>query len=157
MNASHAAVTEWGLGHIPIEKDFTFLDVGCGGGRTIDWLASRARSVYGVDYSEASVAMAREINARAIAEGRVDIRQGSVSHLPFPNATFDVAIAVETHYYWPNDDTRSARGVPHTRPTSAVTRRRRLRGRPSVRREVAGLDLRDRHPRLTRQQQPTTP
>jgi SAM-dependent methyltransferase len=101
MNASHAAVTEWGLGHIPIEKDFTFLDVGCGGGRTIDWLASRARSVYGVDYSEASVAMAREINARAIAEGRVDIRQGSVSHLPFPNATFDVAIAVETHYYWP--------------------------------------------------------
>jgi hypothetical protein len=29
MNASHAAVTKWGLGHTPIEQDFTILDVGC--------------------------------------------------------------------------------------------------------------------------------
>jgi hypothetical protein len=67
--------------------------------RSIGW--HRERAAFTGSTTEASVAMAREINARAIAEGRVDIRQGSVSHLPFPNATFDVAIAVETHYYWP--------------------------------------------------------
>jgi len=104
MNVSHAAVTQWGLSHVAIGKDFTILDVGCGGGRTVDGLASIATrgKVYGVDFSEASVAMARETNQRAIAEGRVDIAQGSVSQLPFPDATFDLVTAVETHYYWPD-------------------------------------------------------
>lgn len=103
MNASHAAVTQWGLGHIPIEENFTILDVGCGGGRTIDLLASRTRGkVYGVDYSEVSVDTTRKMNERAIAEGRVNIQHASVSQLPFPDATFDIAIAVETHYYWPD-------------------------------------------------------
>jgi SAM-dependent methyltransferase len=103
MNASHAAVTHWGLGHSPIEENFTILDVGCGGGRTIDLLTSRTRSnVYGVDYSEVSVDTARKMNERAIAEGRVDIQHASVSQLPFPDTMFDMAIAVETHYYWPD-------------------------------------------------------
>lgn len=103
MNASHAAVTQWGLGHIPIEENFTILDVGCGGGRTIDLLASRTRGkVYGVDYSEVSVDTTRKMNERAIAEGRVNIQHASVSQLPFQDATFDIAIAVETHYYWPD-------------------------------------------------------
>jgi SAM-dependent methyltransferase len=78
--------------------------VGCGGGRTIYKLATLASKgrVYGIDYSAASVAVARSVNAGWIQAGRVDIRQGSVSHLPFPDATFDVVTAVETHYYWPN-------------------------------------------------------
>ncbi len=46
--------------------------------------------------------MTRETNQRAIAEGRVDIDQASVSELPFPDAIFDLVTAVETHYYWPD-------------------------------------------------------
>jgi hypothetical protein len=44
----------------------------------VDRLASIATrgKVYGVDYSEASVATARETNERAIVEGRVDIGAG---------------------------------------------------------------------------------
>jgi ubiquinone/menaquinone biosynthesis C-methylase UbiE len=64
-------------------------------------IATRGK-VYGIDYSEASVAMARETNQRAIADARVDIKQASVSQLPFPDATFDLVTAVETHYYWPD-------------------------------------------------------
>jgi ubiquinone/menaquinone biosynthesis C-methylase UbiE len=104
MNLSHAAVTAWGLSHVQIRDDFTILDIGCGGGRTIDRLASIATrgKIYGVDYSEASVASARETNQRWIAEGRVDIQQANVSRQPFPDATFDLVTAVETHYYWPD-------------------------------------------------------
>lgn len=104
MNASHAGVTEWGLAHVEVGEDFTILDVGCGGGRTIDRLAAIAVTgkVFGVDYSEESVAVARETNANLIAQGRVDIQQANVSKLPFPDATFDLATAVETHYYWPD-------------------------------------------------------
>jgi len=104
MNVSHAAVTHWGLSHVQIGEDFTILDVGCGGGRTVDRLASLAKrgKVYGVDYSETSIAMARETCQASIAEGRVELQQASVSALPFDDAMFDLVTAVETHYYWPD-------------------------------------------------------
>ena len=104
MNRRHAKVTEWGLGHIAIQPGDTILDVGCGGGRTIARLAAAATDgkVYGVDFSEESVAASRRANARMVEAGRVEIVHGSVSKLPFPDATFDLVTAVETHYYWPD-------------------------------------------------------
>ena len=103
MNLSHAALTDWGLEHVQIEPSFTILDVGCGGGRTIREMAERATAgrVFGVDYSAASVEASRETNRDAVAAGRVEIQQGTVSKLPFADAMFDLVTAVETHYYWP--------------------------------------------------------
>jgi len=37
-----------------------------------------------------------------IKAGRVEIRQASVSQLPFPDGNFDLVTAVETQYYWPD-------------------------------------------------------
>src|SRR5436190_10053961 len=104
MNRSHVDLTTWGLRSIPLQEDFTILDVGCGGGQTIATLAALAvlGKVYGVDYSSASIAVARKTNARLIEQGRVDIRLGSVSKLAFDGNTFDVVTAIETHYYWPD-------------------------------------------------------
>jgi len=103
MNRRHSSVTDWGLSHVSIERQFTILDVGCGGGRTIDKLATLASAgkVYGIDISNQSVAVSRTTNAKWIETGRVDVRQAAVSKLPFPDATFDLVTAVETHYYWP--------------------------------------------------------
>lgn len=104
MNASHAGVTQWGLSHVEIKPDFTILDVGCGGGQTIKTLSALATAgkVYGIDYSEESVAVSRETNYDAIERGQVDIQLSPVSHLTFPAESFDVVTAVETHYYWPD-------------------------------------------------------
>lgn len=104
MNASHSSLTDWGLKHVRIEKDFTILDVGCGGGRTIQKLAALAAEglVHGVDYAKGSVAASRGKNARLVQAGRVEIKQASVSHLPFPENTFNLVTAVETQYYWPD-------------------------------------------------------
>jgi ubiquinone/menaquinone biosynthesis C-methylase UbiE len=55
-----------------------------------------------VDYSEESVAATKKTNARAIEAGRVEVRHGSVSQLPFSDGMFDVVTAVETHFWWPN-------------------------------------------------------
>jgi ubiquinone/menaquinone biosynthesis C-methylase UbiE len=104
MNLSHSRLTDWGLTHIAIEEDFTILDVGCGGGRTIEKLAAMAPlgNVYGVDYAQGSIAASCAKNARLIQAGRVEIKQASVSKLPFPDERFDVVTAVETQYYWPD-------------------------------------------------------
>jgi ubiquinone/menaquinone biosynthesis C-methylase UbiE len=104
MNSSHSKLTDWGLEHISIENHHTILDVGCGGGRTVSKLAAipTQGKVYGIDYSEESVAASKRTNAQGIHHGRVEIRHGSVSRLPFPDGMFDLVTAVETHFWWPN-------------------------------------------------------
>jgi 2-polyprenyl-3-methyl-5-hydroxy-6-metoxy-1,4-benzoquinol methylase len=100
MNSSHSGVTDWGLKHVRIEKDFKILDVGCGGGRTIEKLAAVAPEgvVHGMDYANGSVAASRAKNTKLIKEGRVAIQQASVSQLPFAENTFNLVTAVETQY-----------------------------------------------------------
>jgi ubiquinone/menaquinone biosynthesis C-methylase UbiE len=104
MNWRHSKVTDWGLSHISIEEHDTILDVGCGGGRTVSKLAAFAPKgkVCGIDFSKDSVAMASRINRKLIDAGRVQIREASVSQLPFPDDMFDLVTAVETHFWWPN-------------------------------------------------------
>jgi SAM-dependent methyltransferase len=104
MNRGHSKLTDWGLREISVGKGDTILDVGCGGGETVRKLAAVAAEgkVYGIDHSEQSVALARRTNRQGIAERRVDIRQASVSGLPFSDDFFDLVTAVETHYFWPD-------------------------------------------------------
>lgn len=104
MNKSHASLTDWGLRPIEIRAQDTILDVGCGGGRTINKLANIAAqgSVFGIDYAQGSLAASRDYNRQLIAEGRVKIEHASVSKLPFPDCRFDLVTAIETQYYWPN-------------------------------------------------------
>jgi ubiquinone/menaquinone biosynthesis C-methylase UbiE len=110
MNLSHSGLTDWGLTHVRIAKNASILDIGCGGGRTLQKLAAVATEgrLYGVDFAPGSVAESRATNAAAIRAGRVEIAQASVSKLPYPDNAFDLVTAIETHYYWPRlaDDMR---------------------------------------------------
>jgi ubiquinone/menaquinone biosynthesis C-methylase UbiE len=104
MNSRHSKVTDWGLSHITVKPQDTILDVGCGGGKTVSKLAAIAAQgrVFGLDYSDVSVGVARKVNAPSIETGRVEINEGSVSELPFAADTFDLVTAVETHFWWPD-------------------------------------------------------
>jgi len=102
MNRSHSALTDWAFTHLKVDKDAKVLDVGCGGGRTIEKLAGMANFVYGIDYAAGSIAASRAHNKRLIAEGRVVLQRASVSRLPFADDFFRLATAVETQYYWPD-------------------------------------------------------
>src|SRR5258706_2574699 len=92
MNQSHSELTDWGLKHVTIEPRFAILDVGCGGGRTIQKMAAIATEgrVVGVDHSIGSVEASRALNAGADRDGRVEVQQASVAQLPFPDVTFDL-------------------------------------------------------------------
>jgi len=101
MNSRHSRVTDWGLSHASIGEQDIVLDVGCGGGRTVSKLAAIATQgkVYGIDHSKESVAMAMRTNKQWIDIARVEVREASVSGLPFSDGAFDV-ITVETHFWW---------------------------------------------------------
>jgi ubiquinone/menaquinone biosynthesis C-methylase UbiE len=104
MNLSHSRMTDWGLSHVAVRPGDVILDIGCGGGRTVQKLTALAPGglVCGIDYAEGSVRASQATNADAISAGRVRIQLGSVAALPFRDQTFDVVTAVETHYYWPD-------------------------------------------------------
>ena len=80
------------------------LDVGCGGGKSVQVLARAAPhgKVYGLDYSEEMVRLARRVNRALIHEGRVEIPHGTVSALPFPDGFFDLVTGFETYCFWPD-------------------------------------------------------
>lgn len=64
------------------------LDVGCGSGELLRRLAREGALVAGVDPAEGMLDLARRLNPAA------DIRQGDFRCLPWPEATFDVVVAV---------------------------------------------------------------
>jgi ubiquinone/menaquinone biosynthesis C-methylase UbiE len=104
MNKSHSKLTDWGLEHVTIGRHDSILDVGCGGGRTVGKLAAIASEgrIYGVDYSEESVAATKRNNAELVTAGRVEVRHGLVSELPFGDGMFDLVTGIETHFWWPD-------------------------------------------------------
>jgi ubiquinone/menaquinone biosynthesis C-methylase UbiE len=104
MNRGHSKLIDWGLSHVVIGRQFTTLDIGCGGGATVGKVAAIAADgmAYGIDYAEGSIAVSRRLNSKLIGAGRVVIQKATVSQLPFPDDTFDLATAIETQYYWPD-------------------------------------------------------
>ena len=140
MNRSHSSLTTWALGHVTIGVGDSILDIGCGGGRTLQRLAALAAhlgKVSGIDYAGASVAASRSLNRAAIEAGHVDVQLASVQQLPFPDSAFDLATAFETHYYWPGPPRRLSRNpaCPQARRQLGSRRRglsRRAAARPSA-------------------------
>ena len=104
MNISHASLAEWGSSHIKLRKDMVILDIGCGGGANINHFAQIATNgkVFGIDYSPTSVKVSKEVNKKYIKGGTVEIRESSVSNLPFEDNTFDVVSGFEAYYFWPD-------------------------------------------------------
>jgi SAM-dependent methyltransferase len=104
MNLGHSGLTGWGLGFIDIASDTDILDIGCGGGKTVERLAGIAADgkVVGIDYSPDAVEVARKRNRELINEGRVEILQEAVSSMKFSDDSFGLITAFESHYFWPD-------------------------------------------------------
>ncbi|MCH3918004.1 MAG: class I SAM-dependent methyltransferase [Spirochaetia bacterium] len=103
MNVGHHRGAIWSLQFFPIKNHDRLLDIGCGGGRNISIMAKKTQNtVFGLDYSIASINKAKKYNKKAIANGSVKIALGDVSQLPFSSDTFDGVTAFETVYFWPD-------------------------------------------------------
>ncbi len=79
------------LGELALEKDDYLLEVACGGGALLKEALRTGCRAAAVDHSRDMVRLAREANAAAVAEGRLDVRQGTAEHLPFDDDTFSCA------------------------------------------------------------------
>ena len=84
------------------------LEIGFGPGEAIRLIAGNVASVSGIDPSEVMLDEARQRNRAAIRERTVELRQASISAIPYEDGTFDKVFTVNTIYFWerPQDDLR---------------------------------------------------
>ncbi|WP_409369663.1 class I SAM-dependent methyltransferase [Lysinibacillus sp. 38-6] len=102
MNVAHRGMTNW-LMHSGLMKDGDIvLDIGCGGGRTVQALSNinHRGKIHGIDISEQAVNDTIKVNRYAVANGKVIVSQASVATIPYPDAFFDLITACQTHYFW---------------------------------------------------------
>ena len=104
MNFGHEKLASWARGFLKIESTYIVADLGCGGGRNVEYFLTKANKVYGMDYSTTSVEIASRLNQKAIQEGKCEIIQGDVTILPFEDESIDIVSAFETIYFWSNLD-----------------------------------------------------
>jgi SAM-dependent methyltransferase len=70
-----------------------FLDLGCGAGPNMLWLAEKGIKVSGIDISPNALALARETFARRQLGDRLgELYEGSVTELPFADESLDGAV-----------------------------------------------------------------
>jgi SAM-dependent methyltransferase len=72
------------------------LEVGCGSGQGLGYLARSAQRVVGLDYTHSLLQMARNYY-----RGRIPLLRGDGQALPFRNGSFDVVLLYEAVYYLP--------------------------------------------------------
>lgn len=104
MNRQHEQLTMWGLSKVKIAPDDIVLDIGCGGGKTVDTLSQYAPEgkVFGIDRSADMVKYSKKVNKKLIYQSRVQIIEGSAQKTGFPNNYFNLVTAIETYYFWPS-------------------------------------------------------
>lgn len=109
MNTSHEELTNWALDSLPKISPTKCLDIGCGGGATINRLLNKYPETFvnGVDYSNTSVDLSREFNSANVGT-RCDVEWADVTKLPFADNSFDLITAFETVYFWKDIETAFA-------------------------------------------------
>ncbi|MGT2906549.1 class I SAM-dependent methyltransferase [Streptococcus dentiloxodontae] len=96
-------LSTWTLKQIDNPNNLTILDVGFGGGANLKQLAKQPQvKLFGIDVSAQAFKQTRKRLQKEISAGIVYLQLGDVSALPFPDQTFDLIIATQTHIYWDN-------------------------------------------------------
>lgn len=104
MAIANNGMNTFTAGLMDVQPGDRILEIGFGPGRLIERLAAEAKAgvIAGVDPSEIMLEQATRRNQESIAEGRVQLREGTVSALPFGDGSFDKVCSVDTLYYWPD-------------------------------------------------------
>ena len=104
MNAHHRPLREWGLSLGSFPDHARIIEAACGGGMTARTLLKGlgVSSLVGFDLSEEMARFSRRINQEDVGTARAAFLTADVSNLPFPDHSFDGAVAFETTYFWPD-------------------------------------------------------
>lgn len=101
MNKFDSGLNRWVIEKTNFKME-RVLEIGCGGGETLNVLLknSKINHIVGIDYSLDAVSVAIKKNLKSIQSGKIVILQESVASMPFLECHFDCILAVRSHYFW---------------------------------------------------------
>lgn len=91
MESRHRVTAGPVLDSLPLNEGTRLLDLGCGNAWASRHAAARGASAVGIDVAPSMLVRARAAGA--------SVALASFEHLPFPDATFDLAWSMESLYY----------------------------------------------------------
>ena len=102
MNRSNGPMNRRAIELLGVAGGHRVLEVGFGGGITLDALLQLARNgaVYGLDPSPSMIARATSRYRSELAGGSLHLAEGCAEALPWPEESFDRVLSVNTLYFW---------------------------------------------------------
>lgn len=99
---SNVERSAWTIERLDVQPHHRVLEIGFGPGVALAELVRRASAgrVVGVDHSATMLRQARRRNARAVAEGRLELHVAGIERLPQLDAPFDRVLAVNCIQFW---------------------------------------------------------
>jgi SAM-dependent methyltransferase len=86
-----------------INNDQSVLDVGCGFGGTVAHINDhyKGMKLAGLNFDERQLVRAREM-VTPVADNTIQFQQGNAGALPYPDQSYDVVLAVECIFHFPD-------------------------------------------------------
>jgi len=135
----------WTISLLDIRADDRLLEIGFGPGFAIELVSKIASEglIAGVDHSEVMVRQAAKRNGRAIRDGKVLLRLGSVSNLPKFNEPFDKIFTINSIHFWnePIDCLKELRNLLRPGGLIAVTLQPRSRSATDATTKEIGKEI----------------
>ncbi len=102
MARRNAYDAEWTVSLLNIQPHHRVLEIGFGPGVSTQMASAKASKgfVAGIDHSMTMVQAASQRNATAIRSGQMELKQGEVSSLPYPDQSFAIAFSLHSIYFW---------------------------------------------------------
>ena len=105
MNRHNASMNMFVVHQLDLRPTDRVIEIGFGGGITLNRLIEGAAFVCGIDRSGDMVRRAARKFAAAVQSGRAQFREGNVDALPFEPESFGKACTVNTIYFWKSLET----------------------------------------------------
>ena len=104
FNKGNAELNNFMKDLLELQEHDTVLEIGFGPGKLLNQMAQITTKglVEGIDFSEAMLAQARQINKHYISQKRVKIQNGNCNDMPYGHESFDKVCTSNTIYFWEN-------------------------------------------------------
>jgi ubiquinone/menaquinone biosynthesis C-methylase UbiE len=95
---------QWTISLLGTQRHHHILEIGFGPGVSTQIASEKISNgfVAGVDHSRTMMQIASQRNSAAIRYGRMELKQGDVASLPYPDQSFDIVYSLHSIYFWQN-------------------------------------------------------
>jgi ubiquinone/menaquinone biosynthesis C-methylase UbiE len=136
MARRNAYDAQWTISLLNIQPHQRVLEIGFGPGVSTQMASEKASKgfVAGIDHSRTMVQAASQRNAAAIRAGRMELKHGEVSSLPYPDQSFDIVFSLHSIYFWskPVECLKEIKRVLKTDGLLGITIQPKDKWRPNV-------------------------